>query len=60
MTKNTANATDHITNSLLNRTINTGIIKLDVSNHFPVYLIAVTEKRVTRGRGGETNLKSMT
>ena len=62
MTKNTANAIDRITNSLLNRTTNTGIIKLDVLNHFPIYLIALTEKIVTSEREGgyETNLKSMT
>ena len=62
MTKNTANAIDRITNSLLNRTTITGIIKLDVLNHFPIYLIALTEKIVTSEREGgyETNLKSMT
>ena len=46
--KNTATAIDHIiTNSLLYRTINTGIIKLDVSDHFPIFLIAETKKRIT-------------
>ena len=62
VTKNTANAIDRITNSLLNRTTNTGIIKLDVLNHFPIYLIALTEKIVTSEREGgyEANLKSMT
>ena len=48
VTKNTATAIDHIiTNQLLHRTINTGIIKLDISNHFPIFLIAETEKRIT-------------
>ena len=48
VTKNTATAIDHtITNALLNRTINTGIIKLDISDHFPIFLIAETERRMT-------------
>ena len=48
VTKNTVTAIDHIiTNQLLHRTINTGIIKLDISNHFPIFLIAETEKRIT-------------
>ena len=48
VTKNTATAIDHlITNQLLHRTINTGIIKLDISNYFPIFLIAETEKRIT-------------
>ena len=35
VTKNTATAIDHIiTNSLLHRTINTGIIKHDISGYF--------------------------
>ena len=34
-------------NSLLHRTINTGIIKLDISDHLPIFLIAETEKRMT-------------
>ena len=65
-TEVTKNAIDRITNSLLNSTTNTGIIQLDVSNDFPIYLIALTEKIVTSERGGgggtnyETNLKSMT
>ena len=47
-TKNTATAIDHIiTNSLLHRTINTGIIKRDISDHFPIFLIAETYKRIT-------------
>ena len=46
--KNTATAIDHIiTNSLLHRTINTGILKLDISDHFPIFLIAKTEKKMT-------------
>ena len=52
VTKNTANAIDRITNSVLNRTTNTGIIQLDVSNHFPIYLIALTEKILTSEQGG--------
>ena len=44
VTKNTATAIDHIiTNSLLHRIINTGIIKLDISYHFPIFLIVETE-----------------
>ena len=38
VTKNTATSIDPIiTNSLLHRAINTGIIKLDISNHFPIF-----------------------
>ena len=41
-------AIDHIiTNSLLHRTINTGILKLDISDNFPIFLIAKTEKKMT-------------
>ena len=48
ITKNTATAIDHIiTNSLLHRTINTGVLKLDISDHFPIFLIAKTEKKMT-------------
>ena len=48
VTKNTATAIYHlITNSLLQRTINTGILKLDISDHFPIFLIAKTEKKMT-------------
>ena len=47
VTKNTATAIDHvITNSLLHRAINTGILKLDISDHFPIFLIAKTEKKM--------------
>ena len=47
-TKNTATAIDHIiTNSLLHNTMNTGIIKHDVSDHFPIFLVAETENRIT-------------
>ena len=39
---------DHvITNSLLHRATNTGILKLDISDHFPIILIAKTEKKMT-------------
>ena len=48
ITKSTVTATDHIiTNPILHRTINTGIIKLDISDHFPMFLIAKTEKGMT-------------
>ena len=48
VTKNTATAIDHIiTNSLLHWTINTGIIKLDISDHFQILLIPGTEKKIT-------------
>ena len=48
VTKNTATAIDYIvTNSLLHRTINTRIIKLDISDHFPIFLIAESERRMT-------------
>ena len=47
-TKNTATTRDHvITNSLLHSTMNTGIITHDVSDHFPVFLVAETENRIT-------------
>ena len=47
-TKNTAIAINHITtNSLLHRTINTGILKLDSLDHFPIFLIAKTKKKMT-------------
>ena len=44
--KNTAAAIDH-TNSLLQKTINTGILKLDISDHFPIFLIAKVDKKMT-------------
>ena len=48
VTKNTATAIDHIiANLLLHRTINMGIIKLDISDYFPICLIAETENRMT-------------
>ena len=47
VTKTSPTAIDHIiANSLLYRTINTGIIKLDISDHFLIFLITETEKRV--------------
>ena len=50
VTKNTATAIDHIvTNSLLHGTINMGIIKLDISDHFLIFLSAETKKRTTPG-----------
>ena len=56
VTKNTSNALDHIiTDSLIHGTINTGIIKLDISVDFPVFLIAETEKRMTPV-GGEVQI----
>ena len=36
-----------ITNSPLHRAINTEILKLDISDHIPMFFIAVTEKRMT-------------
>ena len=48
VTTNTATAIDHIiTNSLLHRAITTGILKLDISDHSPIFLIAKTEKKMT-------------
>ena len=48
VTKYTATAIDPIIkNSLLHRAINTKIIKLDISDHFPIFLIAETEKGIT-------------
>ena len=48
VTKNTATAVDDIiANSPLHRTINKGIIKLNISDHFPIFLIAETERRMT-------------
>ena len=48
ITKNTATAVDDIiANSPLHRTINKGIIKLNISDHFPIFLIAETERRMT-------------
>ena len=41
VTKNTATALDHIITNCLNRT---GIIKLDISDYFPIFLIAETKK----------------
>ena len=47
ITKNTTTATDDIiTNSLLHRTINTGIVKLDILDHYPIFLIAETGKKI--------------
>ena len=46
VTKTTATVINHfIKNSLLRRTINTGMIKLDISDHFQIFLIAETEKK---------------
>ena len=46
--RNTATAIDHIiANTLLQRAINTGVIKLDISDHFPIFLIAEKERRMT-------------
>ena len=48
VTKNTATAVDDIiANSPLHRIINKGIIKLNISDHFPIFLIAETERRMT-------------
>ena len=46
--KTTLNAIDHtITNSLSHRAIDTGIVKLDVLDHFPIFLIVGTGNRMT-------------
>ena len=46
--KNTVTAIDHIiTNSLLHSTINMGTITFNILDHFPIFLIAKTERRVT-------------
>ena len=34
-------------NSLLHRAIDTGIIRLDILGHFPIFLIVETGKRMT-------------
>ena len=40
VTRNTATATDHIiTNSVINAEFKTGIIKTDISDHFPIFFI---------------------
>ena len=40
MKKNTAAAIDHIiTSSVINAEFKTGIIKTDISNHFPIFFI---------------------
>ena len=46
VTKNTATAIDHVLR-LLHRAITTGIIKLDIYDHFPIFLVAEIEKRIT-------------
>ena len=47
-TKTYTTTTDHIVrNSLLHKKIDTEIIKLDISDHFPTFLIARTEKRMS-------------
>ena len=49
--KLTATVIDHIiTNSLLHRTIDTGIINLDFSGHILIFFIAGTENRMTPER----------
>ena len=48
VTKTSATAIDHIiTISLLHRTINTRVLKLDISDHFPIFFIAKTAKKMT-------------
>ena len=60
VTENTATAIDHIiTNSLLHETIRTGIIKLNISDHFPIFLIAETEKRITPEGKVQTTKRSV-
>ena len=44
ITKRSATAIDHIiTNTIINTNIKTGIIKSDISDHFPIFLIANPE-----------------
>ena len=44
ITKRSATAIDHIiTNTLVNTDLKTGIIKSDISDHFPIFLIANPE-----------------
>ena len=46
--KNTVTAIDHIiTNSLLHKRTNTGILKLDISDHFSIFLITKAENKMT-------------
>ena len=48
VTKNIVTAIDHIiTNSLLHSIIDKGIIKIDISDHFPIFLLAGTKKMTT-------------
>ena len=48
VTKNIATAIDHIiTNSLLHSIIDKGIIKIDISDHFPKFLLTGTKKMTT-------------
>ena len=45
VTRKTATAIDHIlTNSFVDTTIKTGVIKSDVSDHFPICLFILSEK----------------
>ena len=46
VTKKTATAIDHVLR-LLHRAITTGIIKPDIYDHFPIFLVAEIEKRIT-------------
>ena len=46
VTKNTATAIDHVLR-LLHRAITTGIITPDIYDHFPIFLVAEIEKRIT-------------
>ena len=59
MTKTTTSATDHIiTNSSLHRTIDMGVIKLHILDHFSIFLVAGTEKRMTPNNETKENFKN--
>ena len=52
VTRNTATAIDHvITNSVINARFKTGIIKTDISDHFPIFFIVKCVVDNTNARG---------
>ena len=52
VTRNTATAIDHIiTNSVINAEFKTGIIKTDISDHFPIFFIVKCVVDNTNARG---------
>ena len=58
VTRNTATAIDHIiTNSVINAEFKTGIIKTDISNHFPIFFTLNVLLKVLRpGKNLYTNV----